>query len=490
MDFSVVAPQLRMSLDKLMVKIASDQWREIRNSREGMNGPIGRWGQEIERINGWSHEMEGGEKTFRREIQATRKQIEETAEANARPSRELEDYSIAASTFGSKGPSSNNIQTSLKPGYSKAEKQGWLNVRSTSGKPARSVWLRRWFYVKNGIFGWLVQGSRSGGVEESERIGVLLCSIRPAIADERRFCFEVMTKDTTLTLQADSQDEVVDWIRAFEVAKQKALEDPASTDSPGLPGSKAQDAAFAITPPSAPEFAASTLDFSAQQRGDDTSKTNLDRSVPLPLLEGDVGHRNSADISSNRRSTGLDVDSDRRDHSSRIKQKLDLHRKSIGTSSSPAAGLVPSSPGFPSAGIASLMSSSHNVLPVGPGLNPQSSVQDNVNIRDLPVSTLAPSTLVNPPAPTNLSTAAVAVNGDRGIGMGRTDATGGMPSGLMANLWGTSNWGYMNRLERGEINSSTERALKDSNPHSPQVKASDLPKNRSNGMHQISYAQK
>ena len=498
MDFSVVAPQVRISLDKLMVKIAADQWREIRNSREGMNGPITRWGQEIERVRGWSQEMEGGEKAFGREIQATRRQIEETAEMAARPSRELEDYSaVAASTFGSKGPSSTNIQTSVQPGYSKAEKQGWLNVRTTSGKPARSVWLRRWFFVKNGIFGWLVQGSRSGGVEESERIGVLLCSLRPTIADERRFCFEVMTKDTTLTLQADSQDEVVDWIRAFEVAKQKALEDPASTDSPGLPGSTAQDAAFAINPPSAPEFAASTLDFGAQQRADDTLKSNPDRSVTLPLSlpEGDAGPRSNIDLSSNRRSTGLDADGERRDHSSRIKQKLDLHRKSIGASSNQAAGLGPSSPGFPSAGIASLISASHNVLPVGPGLTPQSSVQDTsamggasiLNTRDLPASTLAPSTLVNPPASTNLSTAAVAVNVDRGIGMGRTDATGGMPSALLANLWGTSNWGHMNRLERGEVSSPSERVLKNSNPSSPHIKPSDPSKTRPNGRDQISH---
>ena len=53
--------------------------------------------------------------------------------------------------------------------------------------------------------------------------------------------------------------------------------------------------------------------------------------------------------------------------------------------------------------------------------------------------------------------------------MGRADATGGMPSGIMANIWGSSNWGYLNRLERGELRSPTEARLRMSNPPSPRA---------------------
>ena len=59
-------------------------------------------------------------------------------------------------------------------------------------------------------------------------------------------------------------------------------------------------------------------------------------------------------------------------------------------------------------------------------------------------------------------------SGERGIGIGRSDATGGMPSGIMANLWGTSNWGYINRLERGEIIAPT--GIHQSVPPSPSVR--------------------
>ena len=472
MDFCIVAPNLRTSLDKLLVKVFSDQWRDMRASRDHVNSSLGKWGTEIERIRGWSREMESGERSFRRELQAARKQIEESAEAAARPSRELEDYSVLAGSLGSKGSSKSSVQTFAKPGLVKSEKQGWLYLRTLTGKPTRTVWVRRWFFVKNGIFGWLVQGARSGGVEESERIGVLLCSVRPAPQEERRFCFEVITKDTTILLQTDTQPELADWISVFDVAKRKALEDPESTDSPG--GTRAQDAAFAISPPIAPEFAASVGDIGMQQLADEA--LGVERSSTLPIPGDPLTSRSSTDIGTHRRLTiGEREGENPREHGARIIQKLDLHRKSIAA----VAGSLPNSPGLPpggpSGGIASLIAASHNVLPVGPGAPPPPSELPANRVtpsalRELPASTLAPSTLANPPAPTNLSGAAVIVNGERGIGIGRTDTTGGMPSGIMANLWGSTNWGYVNRLERGELKAPQLGRV--SNPSSPQFRPS------------------
>ena len=482
MDFSVMAPQLRMALDKVMVRVFSDQWREMRSPREISNSSVGRWGSDIERVRGWSREIENGERTFRRELQSARKQIEDNTELRIRPSRELEDYAVGpSSSIGSKGPSTASLQAETFPSPVKAAKQGWLNLRTLAGKPTRTIWLRRWFFVKNGIFGWLVQGARSGGVEESDRIGVLLCSIRPSQSEERRFVFEVKTKDLTIILQAETQKELIEWMRAFEVAKRKALEDPASTDSLNHGGATNKDPAFAISSPSAPEFAASATDSGSQQFGEDGSAGISERvsTLPLPGLDNlGLANRTSSDISTHRRSTGIDRDIESgRDHAARIIQKLDLHRKSAGgpqlTSNAP--GPPPSSPGFGAGGIASLIAASHNVMPVGPIALPQT-LADNSNlrisgstgVRDLPSNTLAPNTLVNVPAPTNLSAIAVVVSGERGIGTGRADASGGMPSGVMANVWGSSNWGYLNRLERGEVMASQGKvALHPANPQNP-----------------------
>ncbi|KAL9125272.1 MAG: hypothetical protein Q9217_005497 [Psora testacea] len=456
MDFSVMAPQLRMNLDKMLVKVFSDQWRDMRGPQLNISSLIGKWGGDIERVRGWSREMENGEKTFRRELQIARKQIEESAEASIRPSRELEDYS-ADSVLAPKqrGPSVSTPQLTPGKRSTKAEKQGWLNLRTVTGKPSRAVWLRRWFYVKNGIFGWLVQGSRSGGVEESDRIGVLLCNVRAANSDDRRYVFEVKTKDITIVVQAESQVELNDWLSAFEVAKQKALEDPASTESPG-PGPRAQDPAFAISPPSAPEFAASAADSGLLQFTEDgISGIGVDRSSTLPVPGGDLA-KNSFDVSTSRRSSALDNNGEpSRDPASRLISKLDIHRK-------PTGGLAPgspTSPGLSGSGIASLIAASHGSMPVGPGTlppTPETSVVRKISaplstIHEMPTNTLAPNTLASPPAPTNLSAVAVIVNGERGIGITRPDSSGGAPSGLLANVWGSSNWGFLNRLERGEV---------------------------------------
>lgn len=484
MDFSVAAPQLRIALDKMLVRVFADQWRDMRSPQQKISSSVERWGSDIDRVRGWSREMETGERTFRRELHEARKQIEESAEAAIRPSRELEDYAVgSASASASKAPSTTTLQThGGKARPLRSEKQGWLNLRTVSGKPSRTIWLRRWFYVKNGIFGWLVQGSRSGGVEESERIGVLLCNVKPGNSDDRRYVFEVKTKDTTIVLQAETQPELNDWLAAFDVAKRKALEDPASTESPGL-GPRPQDPAFAISPPSAPEFAASAADSGMPQHTDESMVGNgVDRSSTLPVPSGDSSaNRSSFDVASHRRSFAeKDVDTGR-DPTSRIIQKLDLHRKPGDRQVSGSA----TSPGLSGGGIASLIAASHSSMPVGPGALPTPPPPETSTIRrsnapmpslrDLPTSTLAPNTLASPPAPTNLSTAAVIVNGERGIGVGRTDTSGGMPSGVMANIWGSTNWGHLNRLARGEVRTAQEKSLKLSNPPSPMARPFNPP---------------
>lgn len=465
MDFCVQAPNLRSSLDKLLVKVFSEQWKEMRATREGDNTLFSKWGSEMERVRGWSKELENSERAFKRELLTARRQIEESAETMNRPSRELEDYSASTVPYlGTGAQSAANQGASAKNGQSeRRSKQGWLFMRTSVGKPARTVWSRRWFYVKKGIFGWLVQGTRSGGVEESERIGVLLCSVRPAFQEERRFCFEVKTKDQSIILQAETQPELTEWLGAFDIAKRQALENPASTDSslanPGI------DPAFAITPPNAPEFAAKAHESHVQQGSEDASASNLS----LPEREGTgVTNRSSFDVTGNRRVMSMD-----REHEGtrdRLMSKLDLAKRS-GTASQTAQNLA-------SGGIASLISASHNILPVGPGSPAPNSPAVDAAKRSatMPLSTLAPSTLANPPAPTNLSHTAVVVSGERGLGLGRADGVG-MPSGMMANLWGSNTWGYVNRigdsLKANAVIEASEPSSVVANPNSRPVSMDD-----------------
>lgn len=456
MDFCTTAPQVRASLDKLLIKVFAERWKEMKNSRDTLSSSFQKWSADIDRIKGWSKEMENNERIFKRELQMARKQIEEAAELAERPSRELDDYNTSTVPYLGASAAPPAPGSPRKQKAEKAEKQGWLFQRTVTGKPSRTVWIRRWFYVKNGIFGWLIQGAR--GVEESEKTGVLLCGVRPAFQEERRFCFEVKTKDSSIIVQAETQRELMDWIAAFEVAKRKALENPASTDAIAA-GSKSVDAAFAVSPPISPEFAAKSADTHEARE-----EIAIERASTL-AVENPLVPRSSTDIG--RRSVAVERDSD--NPTARLMQKLDMHRKSTAQG---AGGVSPAVGG----GIASLIASSHNVLPLGMQVTAPSGFPTPPAVSTdfkailgahLPHSSLAPSTLAETPATTSLSKTAVVISGERGLGLGSAASEGGTPGGLMANIWGTNNWGYLNRLERGEIDPVSERRRSASQPPSP-----------------------
>lgn len=486
MDFAVTAPSLRVALDKMLVKMFSDQWRDMRNPRDHVGGSVGRWGNDIERIRGWSRELENGEKMFRRELQTARKQIEENAEMALRPSRNVEDYNWASSSAVKRPPK--NQQASAMRGIDETEKQGWLNLRTVIGKPARIAWLRRWFYVKNGVFGWFVQGSRSGGVEEGDKVGVLLCGVKVAVLEDRRHCFEVKTKDTTSILQAESQHEFLDWIEAFERAQKKALEETSTIGSSIPTARRVSDAAFAILPPSTPEFTASAADLGLQY-SDEASSTTLDRNATLPVPgsepNSNPANKSGFEFSSHRGSTSSDREGESgRDHVLRIIQKIDLPRKSA---SGPQMGAIsaspiPNSPSFSggASGIASRVAASYDAVPRGPGtiLQTPSSVghtaqsRSFIQLRELPASSLAPRTLINPPTPTNLSGVAVMVTGERVISQGHIDVTDGYFAVVMANMWGSSNWSYLDELRDQKEPTSSALSLSAGNTHAPKTDSS------------------
>jgi len=253
----------------------------------------------------------------------------------------------------------------------------------------------------------------------------------------------------------------MEWLEAFEIAKNNAIKASAGDDFTSAGGI---DPAFAITPPSIPEFAAKSEGGHTATGSDDFSPAGFDRSSTLPVPGfdlGSTGSRSSIDVTSPRRSTaGREDGESSRDHAARIIQKLDLHRRPTASwQESPAPPASPAPTSGAMGGIASLISASHNILPV----YATPAVTQVPTLRSLPAptefhtNTLAPSTLANPPAPTNLSKAVVAVSRERGVGIGRSDATGGMPSGIMANLWGSTNWGYLNRLGAEQTDAKNTR---------------------------------
>ncbi|KAK0646426.1 hypothetical protein B0T16DRAFT_329812 [Cercophora newfieldiana] len=426
LDFCQMAPQVRWGLDKLLVRVSADLGREMMRGRGGKDGGgkgVERW-EELERIRGWSREMEANEGVFRRELQVARREIGEGTMAVWKPSRELEDYSVSTVPYlGSRGPMSSLRKDQVAV---ISEKQGWLFLRVVSGKPVRTTWVRRWYYCRDGIFGWLVQGPQ--GVLQGDEIGVLLCSAKPAVQEERRFCFEVKTKTQTILLQAETQTQLIEWLEVFEVAKKKAFESSMGRDQSALLGGV--DPAFAITPPSIPEFSAKML-----ENIDETTNA-LERQNTLPVPGPEGASRPSFDVAMNppRRSItalGREDGESGRDHAARIMQKLDLHRKSTfagGVENAPA-------PTTGQSGIASLITASQSFIPYGPTSSPLNS-QPVLRLPTVAAGAqggrLAPTTFARAPISTPLGKAAIAASA---VG-GRT-----LPSAVMANYWGSSPWG-------------------------------------------------
>lgn len=54
----------------------------------------------------------------------------------------------------------------------------------------------------------------------------MLCEIRPVELNERRFCFEIYSANgqNAIVVQAESENEMMDWINTFHTAKSELLE--------------------------------------------------------------------------------------------------------------------------------------------------------------------------------------------------------------------------------------------------------------------------
>ncbi|EWC44036.1 hypothetical protein DRE_01388 [Drechslerella stenobrocha 248] len=424
-DFCIKAPELRASLDRVITRVTTDLWREQVKHRRCFSLSVDRYEPKMDRIRSWSDAMETSAAIFKHELALARRDMEEQAKSVSKPSRELEDYSTSTVPFlTTRGKES---AASLMREAETIEKQGWLFIRSATGKPgARSTWFRRWCFVKDGIFGCLVQGPRGSSVEETEKIGLLLCNVKPAFQEDRRFCFEIKTKDTSMLLQAETQQDLSLWLSVFESAKRAAV---LSSSSPATNMS-----AFAISPPSA-EFA------SGQMLGLDET----DKQSGLGALNLDPNSRISTDLGKRPMLPGDDMSSGV--HGSRLGQILELpNRKTPALGANqPVGGDRKSLSG---AGIQALLSAGHGAGPLNtapPAMStlgsPGPGTARGLVTADVYASpSLAPRTLVNLPMSTSLSRHAVAVSTVSECGMTT-------PGGLMANSWGTSNWAISSYLD-------------------------------------------
>lgn len=427
-SYSIAISNFRTACDRVLVAaFAGFAARELRLQSE-ITKEFAGLGKEMQRILAWNEEMGTSAKALQDQLYVTKTKLEKEVSEIVQPKRDLSIYQSYSLPVNLKSATARLVRSSVGSDTSarkryfsvsstgKPAKQGWLFNRISSGKPVRNTWVRRWFFVKDGTFGWLNNASKTAGVEESERVGVLLCNVRLAPSEERRFCFEVMTKSNNYMLQAETEGELADWVQVFELAKNAVLADE-----------KQHPQAFSIMAPTHAEFAAPQPDEHDRHAGGG-----------LSTPQGSITPRASFDVSSPT-GGGSSLQASRS-----IVHKLESRLKDR-----------PKGLAGPTGGIASLVAASQSAL-AGQHVPVQHlniSAPRPVDVFANPVggSNIAPGTLAHPPLSTQMSTRAVQAR-SRSASAASTNA----PNGVMANYWGSMHWGLVSLAEVNEIGDGSD----------------------------------
>lgn len=235
LDICVEIAKLHQCLDSSLVSMAEMVLKDKDSFDE----------KYLDKVKAWSVAISASVKTLLNDMQYSRNQIEESTNAQFLPSRDLKVHNPALIN-----PSTLTEPDLENPEEKTYEKHGWLFMKTTVGKPARQIWVRRWVFVKSGIFGLFSLAPSKNFVQETDKIGVLLSNIRYAPDEDRRFCFEIKTIDVTIVFQAETLKELKSWLRVFSLEKQRAIE---NSDS------EAGEYAFGRYPPLLYEFASTSL---------------------------------------------------------------------------------------------------------------------------------------------------------------------------------------------------------------------------------------
>lgn len=162
-----------------------------------------------------------------KDMERAKQQVIDYTVSQMNPSREVSDYNVK--DINSSKLLMKNVPQATKP----PERSGWLYMKTTVGNPSRQVWVRRWCFLNNSVFGLLLLSPSKTYVEETDKFGILLTDVRYDPDEDRRFCFEVKIlqgrtpeingdKQTRIVFQAESLKDLKQWLIAFETAKRYA----------------------------------------------------------------------------------------------------------------------------------------------------------------------------------------------------------------------------------------------------------------------------
>ncbi|KAG2185136.1 hypothetical protein INT44_001926 [Umbelopsis vinacea] len=101
-------------------------------------------------------------------------------------------------------------------------KSGYLFERR-SGRMLQS-WTRRYYTIDGEDFVATTRNPKMGREEDqATSMNLRVCSIRVADGYDRRFCFEIISPSRVTVLQAENEQDVLDWVNSLKMVNQLAL---------------------------------------------------------------------------------------------------------------------------------------------------------------------------------------------------------------------------------------------------------------------------
>ncbi|KAI8342234.1 hypothetical protein BD560DRAFT_359388 [Blakeslea trispora] len=177
------------------------------------------------KLNGWKQWMDENKMTSEYQLTKINNRCLELQDAyihQSRPARSLQRYSTLIQDPMSPTLESEDDHDSLE--IVKGEKQGYLNGRIVTSR-TRTPWTRRWFFLQQGWFGSCTVSTvqkEKGCIVVGDRIRMADTTCRISDSD-RRFCFDLIHPKYTLHLQAETEQEMQQWLWAMEHS-QKEIE--------------------------------------------------------------------------------------------------------------------------------------------------------------------------------------------------------------------------------------------------------------------------
>ncbi|KAL9552880.1 hypothetical protein MBANPS3_003554 [Mucor bainieri] len=185
------------------------------------------------KLDGWRQWLEESKLTTNYQLNKVQKRCTELQTlymAQIKPDRSLRKYSTAANDSGgddnnnnSNSESTTATTTTTTPTTPK-DKQGYLNSRIINGGKSRPPWVRRWFFLQEGWFGTCTVSTiqkEKGCIVLGDRIRISECIFRVCADMDRRYCFEVTHPKGNFLLQAETEQDMQQWLSSIEYNSNK-----------------------------------------------------------------------------------------------------------------------------------------------------------------------------------------------------------------------------------------------------------------------------